>query len=1365
MEKPQMCFFQETKCNSTTLGRFLTKAWPGCRSVAVDATGASGGLAIAWNSQAVSLSDFHASHHLIQATFHILGTNVHGNLSNVYFPQDSGSKSVLLNTIEVLSRNRQHPLWIVGGDFNMITKIEEKSGGRTRLEPEADRFKDFIRSASLIDLPFCNGTFTWSNRRGGKHQISSKLDRFLISDNAVHLGGDFSAEILAHTGSDHWPIALQWQRPGDRTRRPFRFEAFWLTHPAFKDFVKTTWASFIPPEGSKMYRNGTYTISLRNEGNKRRYIGDKNRGSDGCGRESATLSSSTKQQLQRRMHNNIPFLQNQHGARVEEHKEIEQTLLSHFQQVHREPAGDRQREIGKITSNIPKLVTEEQNELLMRPIQPQEVDEAMAQLKEGKAPGPDGFTTTFFHAFWDMIKKDVWEIVEESRALRWILPSLNSTFIALIPKEENSMTPDKFRPIALCNVIYKVISKVVANRLKPLLPMLVSPEQSGYVEGRQILDGIILSHEIIHSLKQSKQAGMLLKLDLSKAFDKLSWTYIHHMLTAFGFCSSWVRWIMSLITSSHFSILVNGFPSRPFKPSRGIRQGDPLSPFLFVIMAEGLGRHIKQALLSHHLKGISIHHSPASSHQQFVDDTMLYGYPSVQEASHLKSLLNDFSAASGTQVNCSKSQIFFFHTPPVVKSAVSRILGFRTASLPSTYLGAPLTASALKQPAWRILLEKLESKLSLWTLRSLNLASRVVLIKSVLQAMPLYLFSILAAPKWVLKRLRNLQRDFLWGSSETNRKWALVKWDTVCRPKIKGGIGLRDPENSNTIMNAKIWWQWVTNPDKLWAKIWRAKYANNRPQEELIRFTPTDRGSLIWNAAKQHYQLIQKHSFWEIRNGCTARFWNDAWNQMPSLSSVFSPEANQLRQEQQLATVHQFWTQETENGFRQWLSSNQITNNANIAGIDELENELKKRSIRYQEGADILRWGYLPKGSYSTSEAYNLVGDFPIRPDPLWGRIWSFKAWPKITHFLWMVGHKKILTWDRLRRHNFQGPSICHNCFQNEETQQHLLDTCPLAKQIWDKISFRCQRRCKVNNDIIDTIRQWPKSPYSCAILNYLWNIIPGITLWNLWKERNRRIFKNQNSPIEIIWNRLKGNLRETMLLHPWTKEDFPTADNEKNILDNWELQIPQESTMTQRINRNIKDNSRWIPPPINTYKLNFDGASKGNPGQAGFGGIIRDSKGSLLQLYFGNIGWDTNNSAELEGLWQGLSIARELNLHPLMVEGDSQIIINMATRIQNGSQTRKVAHSWRLEARLNNIEREMHYHRALSFLRTRREGNKTADLLANLGVDCSRTLLRGNLDIIPNFQKAQDCKSLIQSDAEFPDAGEGTSQTDETHA
>ena len=135
----------------------------------------------------------------------------------------------------------------------MITKLKEKMGGRAKLEQEAGHFKDFIERNLLIDLQYCNGIHTWSNRRSGKHSISSKLDRFLISDNVVHLGGDISSTILPYSGSDHWLISLQWQRPGNAMRRPFHFEAFWLTHPAFKYLISTFWKNFRPPEGSKMF--------------------------------------------------------------------------------------------------------------------------------------------------------------------------------------------------------------------------------------------------------------------------------------------------------------------------------------------------------------------------------------------------------------------------------------------------------------------------------------------------------------------------------------------------------------------------------------------------------------------------------------------------------------------------------------------------------------------------------------------------------------------------------------------------------------------------------------------------------------------------------------------------------------------------------------------------------------------------------------------------------------------------------------------------------------------------------------------------------------------------------------------------------
>ena len=191
---------------------------------------------------------------------------------------------------------------------------------------------------------------------------------------------------------------------------------------------------------------------------------------------------------------------------------------------------------------------------------------------------------------------------------------------------------------------------------------------------------------------------------------------------------------------------------------------------------------------------------------------MLFGHPSVQEATAFKSLLNLFSEASGTTINASKSQLFFFHTPNITQRNIARILGFPITMLPSKYLGAPLVGSAIKHATWRTLLDKLETSLSSWTYRSLNIASRIILIKSVLQAMPLYLFSILAAPKWVLKKIHNLQRNFLWGSSGLNKKWALVKWTDVCLPKSAGGLGLRDPLHSNNTMGARIWWNWVSNP-------------------------------------------------------------------------------------------------------------------------------------------------------------------------------------------------------------------------------------------------------------------------------------------------------------------------------------------------------------------------------------------------------------------------------------------------------------------------------------------------------------------------------------------------------------------------
>lgn len=545
-------------------------------------------------------------------------------------------------------------------------------------------------------------------------------------------------------------------------------------------------------------------------------------------------------------------------------------------------------------------------------------------------------------------------------------------------------------------------------------------------------------------------------------------------------------------------------------------------------------------------------------------------------------------------------------------------------------------------------------------------------------------------------------------------------------------------------MGAKIWWQWLINPYKPWATLWKAKYANQQSQEELIILIPTNRGSLIWNTAKEHYQLIQEHSFLEVRNGHTTRFWTDAWNQMPNICSTLNISTDKLEEGTQQAKIKDFWTQAQDKEYRTWKTGIQaLTNEGNYLTM-ELEGELSKRKIRWNESKDILRWGYQPKGAYTTLEAHKIMCKDSDPQEPIWHNIWNSGSWPKICFFLWLVGQRRILTWDKIKKRSFHGPSICYNCRNHEENLHHLLDSCPLANQIWEKVSFKCQRRSRLGENITLSLSHWPQNPYKSEILNQLWKLIPGIVLWSIWKERNKCIFKNKQSNIESIWNLICNNLQENLNLKTWKEEDWPMLDNERNIINKWKLQINKDSQSLNQSEASGKGKSAWIPPSKPSFKLNFDGASKGNPGQAGYGGIIRNHEGTPLILYYGNIGWDTNNFAELEGLRRGLQLAGEFNYYPLEMEGDSQILITMATKILNGTQVRNIATSWRLEARLENIASELQRNRAITFMHTRREGNKVADFMSNVGVETQHSFLTGAMNTILTNEKAQECSLLV---------------------
>jgi hypothetical protein len=213
----------------------------------------------------------------------------------------------------------------------------------------------------------------------------------------------------------------------------------------------------------------------------------------------------------------------------------------------------------------------------------------------------------------------------------------------------------------------------------------------------------------------------------------------------------------------------------PSPQSRGIRQGDPLSPFIFFIMVEGLGCYIKASTQNRSVHDLPLHGlQPEASHKKFVVDMLLINTPTTQEAIKLRSIPSDFSEASSTTFNLAKSQLFFFNTPMAIQHHLSQIMNTPVYTLPSHYMGLSLSDSAARNISWDSLLIFITNYLINWTFLSLNLPAKIVLLKSVLQAIPTYLFSALASPKLVIRKIRNMQRNFLWHGHNLNKKWVLV---------------------------------------------------------------------------------------------------------------------------------------------------------------------------------------------------------------------------------------------------------------------------------------------------------------------------------------------------------------------------------------------------------------------------------------------------------------------------------------------------------------------------------------------------------------------------------------------------------------
>ena len=256
-----------------------------------------------------------------------------------------------------------------------------------------------------------------------------------------------------------------------------------------------------------------------------------------------------------------------------------------------------------------------------------EIKRAIFSFQSYKAPRLDGFHPIFFQRFWNIIGHSITSPINDIFLARKIPPDLNTTLICLIPKVSKPKTIHQFHPIGLCNTIYKTITKILFQRLKPHLDDLMHPFQASFIPRRKASDNVIFAQELIHtmSISKSKHGLMALKIDLEKAFDRLEWGFIKHILSFFNFPTNWIELIMSCISSSSLPVLVNGERLNYFLPSRGIRQGNPLSPYIFILCMEYLARLILCKVVAHSWSGIRISKDgPTFSHLFFADDLILF---------------------------------------------------------------------------------------------------------------------------------------------------------------------------------------------------------------------------------------------------------------------------------------------------------------------------------------------------------------------------------------------------------------------------------------------------------------------------------------------------------------------------------------------------------------------------------------------------------------------------------------------------------------------------------------------------------------------------------------------------------------------
>lgn len=1157
---PAVLFLMETKNQDEALFRLFQKSELK-NHFTVPPIGLAGGLSLSWKDD-IKVEILYSSPNVIDTRIEALGS--FSFVSFIYGAPNPTDRPAFWSKLTELGAAREDA-WLLTGDFNDLLDNSEKVGGPARWEGSFLSFRSFVSQMGLWDLQHSGNHLSWRGTRYN-HFIQSRLDRAMANCSWFERFPAGRSEYLRFEGSDHRPIVVHFDVSTRKKKGLFRFDRRLKNKPEIRELVDTRWRqepleSVLTRLGN--IRHGIIKWTREKNLNSNKAIQDAQQKLEEalsslepdiplieslkamleaaykeeelfwqqrsrvlwlqCGdRNTSYFHAATRG---RRAVNKFSVLENMDDKAVNKETEIVGCITEYFSRIFTAQMSDSSL---AVQEGINPLVTEEMNETLVAPPSPLGIRDALFSIHPEKAPGPDGFSASFYQTFWDIVGEEVVHDIQTFFEANVLDPRQNETHVRLIPKITSPRRVADYRPIALCNTHYKIIAKLLTRRLQPLLPSLISDHQSAFVKGRAISDNVLITHEILHYLQHSEakvRCSMTIKTDMSKAYDCIEWGFLRNVLARFGFHERWISWIMTCVTSVSYSYLVNGAAQGRVIPSRGIRQGDPLSPYLFILCTEVLSGLCKKAQQRGEVIGVKVaRNCPAINHLLFADDTMFFSRTDQRSCAALVSILKRYEEASGQYINLDKSAITFSSkTPGETKRRVRNQLRILNEGGLGKYLGLPEHFGRKKKDIFASLVDRIRQRSHSWTTRFLSGAGKMILLKSVLAAMPTYTMSCFKLPLSLCKQIQSILTRFWWDSSPDVRKMCWVSWQSLAKPKNAGGLGFWEITQFNDAMLAKLAWRILKNPSSLLARTLLGKYCLHSPFLQVLSPVSASHG---WRGILVGRDLLLQGLGWAVGSGREIGVWTEPWlSTIEPLSPMGPPtwESKDWRVSSLLLP-----------------GSNEWNLNAIRTILPQYEETIRRIIPSALQAPDERVWLHNSSGEYSTKSGYAVTklcnGTHEDRAFA-WNKcIWEVDTSPKIRHFLWKANSSALATGAVLQSRGMAANPCCKRCGALE-TELHVFLHCPFAAKVWELVPSMFKPESESIESmgaLLQHCRKMISLPPSGVGSTPLY---PWI-LWVLWTNRNKLLFENrafseQASVLKILQDARAWRAAQTSVVKP----------------------------------------------------------------------------------------------------------------------------------------------------------------------------------------------------------------------------------------